>query len=134
MKTLFFKSAVMALMLALYLMPQTSTAQASGISTSTFRDGYVMVDNEMLAMNDGKLTTMSKAQRLDNGTKVKKNGVVKIKGQKRIKMKNGNCVDKMGKVDNCNLASQPYTCTHHKNIRSSKMGKCPECGMELIKR
>lgn len=134
MKTLFLKGAMMALMLALYFSPQVSSAQANKMEVSTIKDGFVMVDNEMLAINDGKLTLMSKTQRMDNGTKIKKNGVVKIKGQKRMKMKNGNCIDKMGKMENCNLGSQHYTCAHHKHVRSEKNGKCPECGMDLVKR
>lgn len=134
MKTLFLKGAMMVLLLALYLCPQITSAQANEVKISSFKNGFVMVDNEMLAMNDGKLTKMSETYKMDNGSKIKKNGVVKIKGQKRMKMKNGNCVDQLGKIDNCNIASQPYTCEHHKHIRSSKMGKCSECGMDLIKR
>lgn len=134
MKALFLKGALMALLLTIYFNAHVSNAQANEVKITSFNNGYVMVDNEMLVLNQGKMTKMMKTQRMENGTKIKKNGVVKVKGQKRMKMKNGHCIDHSGKVEDCNVASQPYSCAHHKHIRSHKAGKCPECGMDLVKR
>lgn len=32
-----------------------------------------------------------------------------------------------------NMSSGTYTCTMHPEIKSDKPGKCPKCGMELVK-
>ncbi|MBF6607387.1 MAG: hypothetical protein ITG00_01460 [Flavobacterium sp.] len=134
MKNLLLKFGTAALLFALYFAPSAAFAQVDRIDVATVKDGYVMVDNEMLAVNSGKLTKMNKTVKMENGTKIKKNGVVKAKGKKRVKMRNGNCVDKSGKIEDCNIDSQPYSCKHHNDIRASKPGKCSQCGMELAKR
>ena len=33
-----------------------------------------------------------------------------------------------------NMASGTYTCTMHPEVKSDKPGKCPKCGMELVKK
>lgn len=32
-----------------------------------------------------------------------------------------------------NMTSGTYTCTMHQEVKSDKPGKCPMCGMELVK-
>ena len=32
-----------------------------------------------------------------------------------------------------NMSSVNYTCTMHPEVKSDKPGKCPKCGMELVK-
>ena len=32
-----------------------------------------------------------------------------------------------------NMSSGTYTCTMHPEVKSDKPGKCPKCGMELVK-
>ena len=32
-----------------------------------------------------------------------------------------------------NMSSGNYTCTMHPEVKSDKPGKCPKCGMELVK-
>ncbi len=33
-----------------------------------------------------------------------------------------------------NMSSGTYTCSMHPEVKSDKPGKCPKCGMELIKK
>ena len=33
-----------------------------------------------------------------------------------------------------NMSSGTYTCSMHPEVKSDKPGKCPKCGMELVKR
>ena len=32
-----------------------------------------------------------------------------------------------------NMSSGNYTCSMHPEVKSDKLGKCPKCGMELVK-
>jgi hypothetical protein len=32
-----------------------------------------------------------------------------------------------------NMSSGTYTCSMHPEVKSDKPGKCPKCGMELVK-
>lgn len=117
---------------SLCLVSTQSQAQTSKMETSVVKDGFVMMDGELMALKDGKLGEMKKNVKLENGTKIKRNGSVKAKHQKRIMMKNGNCVDMSGKVDDCNVNAKYYTCTDHKKVRAAKDGKCPKCGKDLV--
>ena len=33
-----------------------------------------------------------------------------------------------------NMSSGNYTCTMHPEVKSDKPGKCPKCGMDLVKK
>ncbi len=33
-----------------------------------------------------------------------------------------------------NMSSATYTCSMHPEVKSDKPGKCPKCGMELVKK
>ncbi len=120
------------LFLGLCLSPVTTKAQVSKVETAVVKDGYVMIDGKMMTLKDGKMTKMTKNVTMENGTKVKKNGAVKISGKKRMKMKNGNCIDNTGSISDCNINARHYTCTHHPDVRAAKDGKCPKCGMDLV--
>jgi len=122
------------LFMALCFAPAKALAQKDVIQTSVVKDGYVMTDGKMMALTSGKLTPMKKNVVMENGTKISKKGSVKVKGSKRVKMKNGNCVDYTGTIENCNVNSQYFTCTEHKGMRAEKDGKCPKCGKELVKK
>jgi hypothetical protein len=32
-----------------------------------------------------------------------------------------------------NMSSETYTCSMHPEVKSDKPGKCPKCGMDLVK-
>ncbi len=122
-----------ALLIATFCLVSTQTqAQTSKMETSVVKDGFVMMDGQMMAITGGKLAPMEKNVKMENGTKIKRNGTVKVKHEKRIKMMNGNCVDMLGKVENCNVNAKYYTCVDHKNVRAAKDGKCPKCGKDLV--
>lgn len=133
-KNLIPKLLAMFALALFFLAPATVKAQQSKVETSVVKDGYVMIDGKMMELKNGQMTMMKKNVVLENGTRIKKNGVVKMKGQKRIKMMNGNCSDKTGIVSDCNVNSKYFTCTHHPEVRAAKAGKCPKCGMELVQK
>ncbi len=39
-----------------------------------------------------------------------------------------------GEIVNENNSTDTYTCTMHPEVKSDKPGKCPKCGMELVKK
>jgi hypothetical protein len=132
---LFYRLCTAILFMALFLAPSKVSAQIiDKIEVATVKDGYVMLDNKMMAINNGQLTPMKKSVTMANGTKIKKNGSVKPKGGKRVKMMNGHCIDNTGTIENCNVNSTYYTCTMHKDVRAAKNGKCPKCGMALVRK
>ena len=52
-------------------------------------------------------------------------------------MKEGECMDMNGKMDHCKKADPKatvYTCSMHPEVASDKPGKCPKCGMGLVKK
>lgn len=118
----------------LFFAPAAVKAQQSKVETSVVKDGFVMMDGKMMILENGKMTPMKKNIVMENGTKIKKNGMIRTKDGKKIKMKNGNCSDKMGAVADCNVNSKYFTCTHHPEVRAAKDGKCPKCGMDLVQK
>lgn len=134
MKTKTISKFAALLFFAFVLAPTAGFAQVSKVETSVVKDGYVMLDGEMMALKDGKMSPMEKNIKMENGTKVRKNGRVKTADGKRERLQNGHCIDNTGKIENCNANSQYYTCTHHKEVRAAKDGKCPKCGMDLVRK
>ena len=67
-----------------------------------------------------------------------------------MKMKEGQCMDMNGKMDNCNMKSKTtktttemkrnthnmamYVCPMHSEVTSNKPGKCSKCGMDLVEK
>jgi Heavy metal binding domain len=45
----------------------------------------------------------------------------------------GNAVSDSTKTKKVKLAKLQYTCTMHPEVLSDKPGKCPKCGMTLVK-
>lgn len=122
------------LFMLLCLTPATTVAQ-NKIATSVVKDCCIMKDGKMMVVKDGKMTRMKKAMIMENGTKCKKNGVCIMQDGTRVKMKEGNCMDKTGKMDNCSIDDKTvYTCPMHEDIKSDKLGKCPKCGMALVEK
>ncbi len=49
------------------------------------------------------------------------------------KNKNELLLHSVKQVSQDNMSSGTYTCTMHPEVKSDKPGKCPKCGMELVK-
>lgn len=123
----------------------TATIAQSKINTSVMKDCCMMKDGKMMVFKDGKMTRMKKSMTMENGTICKRNGVCIMKDGTRVKMKEGNCMDNSGKMDNCSTdvktvdiktkkVKHPvaYTCSMHPEVKSDEPGKCPKCGMALV--
>lgn len=98
--------------LAAFLFLLLSTAYASAqtknvLSISKMKDCCIMTDGKMMQFKDGQLTPMKKAVRLENGTKVKRNGVCVMPDRTRVRMKEGNCIDLQGNIENCAVKDKP---------------------------
>ena len=72
------------------------------------------------------------------------NGECTMKDGSKMMMKNGDCMemsgkmctDKMKKMDKkkkTKVVAAVYTCPMHKEVVGVKGGKCPKCGMDLVK-
>ena len=70
-----------------------------------------------------------------------------MKDGKKMKMKEGDCMDMDGKMDKCSMMTKSkkmktkkhsmamsYTCPMHSEVTSDKPGKCPKCGMDLVEK
>ena len=113
---------------------QTKTKQAM------MKDCCMMKDGKMMVMKDGKTMPMEKDMTMKNGTKCMTNGECTMKDGKKMMMKEGDCMDMSGKMGKCSMMKKSksmatvYACPMHPEVTSDKAGKCPKCGMELVKK
>ena len=134
-----------ASLLAVFLMFVSSEANAQTTKKTTkmkhaamMKDCCMMKDGKMMVMKDGKTMPMEKDMVMKNGTTCMTNGECIMKDGKKMMMKDGDCMemsgkmctDKMKKMD----ASAMYVCPMHPEVTSTKPGKCPKCGMALVKK
>ena len=55
----------------------------------------------MVEYNNGKPMRLKKTVILENGTKVKRNGTCIMPDKTKVRMEEGNCIDKAGKIGDC---------------------------------
>ena len=114
--------------------------------TTTMKDCCMMQNGNMMMMKNGKTMPMEMDMVMANGTTCMTNGECIMKDGKKMKMKNGDCMEmsgkmcspKMKKMMNAKyakkMAMMDYSCPMHKEVVSNKPGKCPKCGMNLVKK
>lgn len=115
------------------------------------KDCCMMKDGKMMQMKSGKMMPMEKDMTMKNGTTCMTNGECVMKDGKKMMMKEGDCIDMNGKIDKCGMMSNDkktavvkksskksmaitYACPMHPEETSDKPGKCPKCGMDLVKK
>ena len=124
------------LLLFLMVISLSVTAQTAKKSTM-MKDCCMMKDGKMMVMKDGKTMPMEKSMVMKNGTKCMINGECIMKDGKKMMMKNGDCMEMSGKM--CTdkmkkMTAMDYSCPMHPEVTSNKSGKCPKCGMNLVKK
>ena len=152
MKTKKMISTVFASMLMLIVTFTASNSYAqTKPSAAMMKDCCMMKDGKMMCMKAGKTMPMKKSMTMKNGTKCMINGECKMKDGKVMKMKEGECMDMSGKMSNCGMMMNDtktgvetknqkqdmaltYTCPMHPEVIRHKPGKCPKCGMTLVKK
>ncbi len=147
MKTLKLISTKTISFLTLFLMAISLNTNAQKVKKSTMmKDCCMMKDGKMMVMIDGKTMPMDKEMTMKNGTICMPNGEYTMKDGTKMMMKNGDCMEMSGKMcmDKINktmktkktkkMALMNYTCPMHPEVTSDKPGKCPKCGMELVKK
>ena len=110
------------------------------------KDCCMMKDGKMMCMKDGKTMPMDKDMTMKNGTTCMTNGECTMKDGKKMTMKEGDCMDMNGKMCNDKMKTMTkkkttkkvvaavYTCPMHSEVVGVKGGKCPKCGMDLVKK
>ena len=91
---------------------------------------------------------------MKDGTICMVNGECIMKDGKKMQIKEGQCMDMSGKMDNCSMMHKhlkssthkkthkthkshivmTYTCPMHPEVSSDKPGQCPKCGMDLVQK
>ena len=145
MKTLklILTKTISLLTLFLVMIPLSANAQTAKKSTM-MKDCCMMKDGKMMVMKDGKTMPMEKDMVMKNGTTCMTNGECIMKDGKKMTMNNGDCMEMSGKMCNDkmkkmetektkNMAEMMYQCPMHQEVTSDKAGKCPKCGMDLVK-
>jgi hypothetical protein len=122
---------------------QTKTKQAM------MKDCCMMKDGKMMVMKNGETMPMEKDMTMKNGTKCMTTGECTMKDGKKMMMKEGDCMEMSGKMGQCSMMNKSmksstmknsnsmatvYTCPMHPEVTSDKAGKCPKCGMDLVKK
>jgi len=132
--------------LTLFLIVISLSVNAQKVKKSTMmKDCCMMKDGKMMVMKDGKTMPMDKDMVMKNGTTCMKNGECTMKDGKKMMMKDGDCMemsgkmctDKMKKMENKTtkkMAMMNYSCPMHPEVKNDKPGKCPKCGMDLVKK
>lgn len=136
------------LMLFVFSIPNDSFAQGK-TKASKMKDCCMMKDGKMMVVKDGKTTPVENGMTMKNGTKCMSNGECTMKNGEKMVMKDGECMEMSGKMGDCSMmkkttssstmkknssTSVAYTCPMHPNVTSNKAGKCPDCGMDLVKK
>ena len=135
-----------ALVLALFLVVISFSANAqTAKKTAMMKDCCMMKNGKMMVMKDGKTMPMSKTMTMKNGTTCMTNGECTMKDGSKMTMKNGDCMEMSGKMctDKMKMMTKKkttkkvvaavYTCSMHPEVVGVKGGKCPKCGMNLVK-
>ena len=138
MKNLKLISTKTVPLLALFLMVISLSATAQTAKKSVMmKDCCMMKDGKMMVMKNGKTMPMEKDMVMKNGTTCMTNGECTMKDGTKMMMKNGDCMEMSGKM--CTdkkekMATMDYQCPMHPEVTSDKPGKCPKCGMALVKK
>ena len=148
------KKMISSLFASLLIMVVCFTASNSYAQTKAkpamMKDCCMMKDSKMMCVKDGKTMPMEKDMTMKNGTTCMVNGECVMKDGTKMKMKEGQCMDMNGKMDMCTMNKDSkdatetkngnqdvaviWTCPMHPQIQMDKPGKCPICGMDLVKK
>ena len=137
MKTKKMISTVSASLLVMVLCFASTNSSAQTKKEAAKTEECCMKDGKMMHCKDGVTMPMEKDMTMKNGTVCMVNGECVMKDGKKMTMKEGECMNMSGKMDKCKKQDPKatiYTCSMHPEVTSDKPGKCPKCGMELIKK
>ena len=139
-----FKTVLTSLFtMVLFLTFANSNAQTKKKS-HTMKDCCMMKDGKMMVMKDGKTMPMDKEMTMKNGTTCMTNGECTMKDGSKMMMKDGERMDMNGTMHSSKMMTKKkttkkvvaavYTCPMHPEVVGIKGGKCPKCGMDLVKK
>ena len=110
MKT--YKTILAAVFFMTAMLTSTSSVVAQTLnkmSVVKVKDCYMKKDGKMVQYTNGVPMKMKKTVTLENGTKIKRNGKCIMPDKTKIKMEEGNCIDKAGKIGDCSVKENPTT-------------------------
>lgn len=109
------------------------------------QDCCMMKEGKMMHIKSGKMEVLERDMTMKNGTKCMANGeCITLQGEKMM-MKDGECMDMLGRITDCSSLKTPdsnekskntimYTCPKHPEIEDDQPGICPKCGTTLIEK
>ena len=92
---------------AMFMVSEASAQTANKMSVSKIKDCYMKKDGKMVQYTNGQPMRLKKAVVLENGTKIKRNGVCIMPDKTKVRMEEGNCIDKSGKMGDCAVKENP---------------------------
>ena len=144
----------LALSLSLMLFAPLSTKGMDG-NLNPSKDCCFMEKGAMMCSIGGIVTRMDTNMTMKNGTRCQVNGQCILTDGKSIQLKDGQCCDMLGMVDDCvttmaikrktktttrhkafkkTTYSTPYFCPIHRDVTSGEEGHCGRCGMALVEK
>jgi|GEM_PF-663127 len=128
MKTKKLISSIFASFLLIGLCAATSHVSAQvKMDSVNMKDCCMMKNGKMMCKMDGKTMPMDKDMMMKNGNKCMSNGECLMKDGKKVKLKEGECMDMNGKIEKCDNKIKQGGKT---SKASSPVILDPVCGMK----
>lgn len=133
------------LMFMVFCFSSTDVQAQNDSGKVIMQDCCMMKDGKMMHIKSGKMEVLERDMIMKNGTKCMANGECITREGEKMMMKEGECVDMLGRITDCSNLKTPdsnerskntilYTCPKHPEIEEDQPGICPKCGTTLIEK
>lgn len=134
-------SAVFASMLLLMTCNVNNASAQDKMDCNRMKNCCMKKDGKMMCVKNGKAMPMEQNMTMKNGTKCMTNGDCILADGTKMKMKEGDCMNRKGEMRQCctnkkdkDKLSSNYFCPMHPEITRNKASTCHKCGMDLEKK
>lgn len=114
-----------------------SVEARQGVDPTKLKDCCIMSGGKMMVCSASVLAPMTKTMMLSNGTQVTIKGEYSTKTGATGVLKEGECIDMTGTLNNCAKAAPVpttlmYYCPTHPAVVNTTGGKCSRCGTTMV--